>query len=205
MNAKTSVNPTVFLIDDDLQILKALRCLLESVGLNVECFESPTSFLENYDASRCGCIITDIRMPIMGGIQLFKQLNLRKNKLPVIMLTGYGDIPMAVHAMKNGVMDFISKPFNNQYLLEQVQKAIAHNIQQCLEEPFENYTSRFADLSKREREVLKLVATGKQNKQIAQELFISNSTVEFHRARVMKKMGARNLAQLIQIYLSLQE
>src|SRR5438552_9219231 len=171
--------PTVFIIDDDPNLLKALRWLLESVELNVECFESPTNFLENYVPSQCGCIIADIRMPIMSGIQLFEQLNLRKNKLPFIILTGYGDISMAVNAMKIGVMDFISKPFNNQYLLEQIQKLIAHNIKQCFSEPSENYNHRFANLSKRERQVMKLVASGKLNKQIAQELFISNSTVEF--------------------------
>lgn len=201
----TIIKPTTFIIDDEPDILKALRWLLESVGINVECFESSISFLENYDPSRCGCIITDLRMPIMGGIQMFEQLILRKNRLPVIILTGHGDIPMAVKAMKIGAMDFISKPFNDQYLLEQVQKSIVRSVNQCLSDPFENYARRFADLSKRELQVMKLVVAGKLNKQIAQELCISNSTVEFHRARTMKKMGAKNLAQLIKIYLSLQD
>lgn len=203
MNTKNTNKPTVFIIDDDPVILKALRWLLESVELNVECFESSICFLENYDPSRCGCIITDVRMPIMGGIQMFEQLNLRKNKLPVIVLTGHGDIRMAVNAMKIGVMDFISKPVSDQYLLEQVQKSIASNINQRLSET-ENYDHRFASLSKRERQIIKLIATGKLNKQIAKELFISNSTVEFHRSRIMKKMGAKNLAQLMKIYLNLE-
>jgi two-component system, LuxR family, response regulator FixJ len=175
------------------------------VGLNVECFESSVSFLENYDPSRCGCIVTDVRMPIMGGIQMFEQLNLRKNRLPVIILTGHADVPMAVNAMKIGAIDFISKPFNDQYLLEQIQKSITLNVNQCFSEPFEDYANRFASLSKRERQVMKLVTAGKLNKQIAQELFISNSTVEFHRARIMKKIGAKNFAQLMKIYLRSQD
>lgn len=202
-NIKITPKPTVFIIDDDVDTLKALLWLLESVGLNVECFKSSISFLETYDASRCGCIITDVRMPLMGGIQLVEQLNLRKNRLPIIVLTGYGDIPMAVNAMKIGAVDFISKPFNDQYLLEQVQKSIDYNVNQCHLDPFENNAKRFAGLSKRERQVMKLVTAGKLNKQIAQELYISNSTVEFHRAKMMKKMGAKNLAQLIKISLNL--
>ena len=202
MKTKTP-KPTVFIIDDDPHILNALQCLVESVELNVECFESSVSFLESYDPLRHGCIVADVRMPILGGIQLLEQLNLRKNKLPVIILTGYADIPMAVNAMKIGAIDFISKPFNNQYLLDQIQKSIATNVNQYTSEPLENQANRFADLSKRERQVMALVASGKTNKQIAQELFICNSTVEFHRSRIMKKMGAKNFAHLIQIYLSL--
>jgi two-component system, LuxR family, response regulator FixJ len=201
----TTPKPTVFVIDDDPNILEALQWLLESVELNVESFESSIRFLENYNPNSYGCIVADVRMPIMGGIQLLEQLNSRKNRLPVIILTAYADIPMAVNAMKIGAMDFISKPFNNQHLLEQIQKSIASNVNQYSSESLENYANRFADLSKRERQVMKLVAIGKLNKQIAQELFISNSTVEFHRSKIMKKMGAKNLAELIKIYLSLQE
>jgi FixJ family two-component response regulator len=196
-----TIKPTVFIIDDNLDALKSLRWLVESVGLNVECFESPISFLEIYDPSRCGCIVTDVRMPIMGGIQMFEQLNLLKNKLPVIILTGHADVPMAVNAMKIGAMDFISKPFNDQYLLEQIQKSIALNVNQRLTDQFENYANRFANLTKREQQVLILVIAGKLNKQIADELCIANSTVEFHRSRIMKKIGVKNLAELIKIYL----
>lgn len=206
MNMSTEINtlkPTVFIIDDDAEVHKALRWLLESVELNVESFASGMLFLEKFDLAWSGCIITDVRMPIMGGIQMFEQLNLLKNRLPVIVLTGYGDIQMAVNAMKIGVMDFILKPFNDQYLLEQVQKYISINTNQCSLEPFGNYPKRFTSLSKREQQVIKLVVTGKLNKQIAEELCISNSTVEFHRARIMKKMAAKNLAQLIKIYLNL--
>lgn len=196
---------TVFVIDDDFTILHALQCLFESVDLNVECFESSLSFLERYNSNSYGCILADVRMPIMGGIQLLEELNLRKNKMPVIILTGHADIPMAVNAMKIGASDFISKPFNNQHLLEQIQKSIANNLYHGLTSQAEIYVKRFAKLSKRERQVLKLVAIGKLNKQIAHELFICNSTVEFHRSKIMKKMGAKNLAELIKIYLSLEE
>ena len=192
----------MFVIDDDSHILHALQSLLESVELNVECYDSSISFLKSYDPSRCGCIVADVRMPIMGGIQLLEQLNLRKNKLPIIILSGHADIPMAVNAMKMGAIDFISKPFNNQHLIEKIQKSIADNINQRFSEPLENYANRFANLTKREWQIMKLVAIGKFNKQIAQELFISISTVEFHRSRLMKKMGAKNLAHLINIYLA---
>lgn len=201
---KITPKSTVFVIDDDANILHVLQCLLESVGLNVECFDSSISFLKSYNPKSYGCIVADVRMPIMGGIQLLEQLNLCKNKLPVIILTGHADIPMAVNAMKIGATDFISKPFNNQHLIEQIQKSIVSNRNQ-LSAPSENYTKRLADLSKRERQVMKLVAIGKLNKQIAQELFISNSTVEFHRSKMMKKMGAKNLAELVKIYLTLPE
>lgn len=202
---KNTPNPTVFVIDDDPNILEALRWLLESIELNVQCFESSIRFLENYHPNSYGCIVADVRMPIMGGIQLLKELNSRKNRLPVIILTAYADIPMAVNAMKVGAVDFISKPFNNQHLIEQIQKSIANNLNHALCAPSENYAKCFFNLSKRERQVIKLVVIGKLNKQIAQELFISNSTVEFHRSNVMKKMGAKNLADLVRIYLSLQE
>lgn len=200
---KNILQPTVFIIDDDADIHQALRWLFESVELHVESFASAILFLENFDPTRSGCIITDVRMPIMSGIQMFEQLNLLKNRLPVIVLTGHGDIQMAVNAMKIGVVDFILKPFNDQFLVEQVQKYISLNMHQCSLEPFGNYPNRFISLSKREQQVIKLVVTGKLNKQIAEELCISNSTVEFHRARIMKKMAAKNLAQLIKIYLNL--
>jgi two-component system response regulator FixJ len=197
------MNPTVFIIDDDLETLKSLRWLIESVGLNVECFVSPVTFLENYNDSQCGCIVTDVRMPVMGGIQLFAELNVRKNKLPVIILTGYANVPMAVNAIKSGAMDFISKPFNDQYLLEQIQKSIAISVNAYQSTSVANYADLFACLSKREQQVMQLVTSGKLNKQIAEELFIANSTVEFHRSRIMKKMGAANFAELVKIYVSL--
>jgi two-component system, LuxR family, response regulator FixJ len=183
-------------------MLKALRWLIESVGLRVECFGSSVDFLADYHVDRCGCIVTDIRMPIMGGIQMVTELNSRKNKLPIIFITGHGDVQMAVSAMKIGAIDFISKPFNDQHLLEQIQKSIAFDVnQRRIDVVTDNYTALFALLSNREQQVMKLVNAGKLNKQIAQELFISNSTVEFHRSNIMKKIGAKNLAQLLNMYM----
>lgn len=197
-----NLNPIVYIIDDDSEVLKALRWLLESVKLNVRCFTSATEFLDEYRPDLCGCIVTDVRMPTMSGLQLLEQLNANNNRLPIIFITGHGNIPMAVNAMKNGAVDFISKPFNDQYLLEQIQKSIAISVEQHLVSlKNDSIQKPTVELSKREKEVMALIVAGKLNKQIAQELNISISTVEFHRARIMKKMGARNLVQLIKIYL----
>lgn len=199
-----SPTPTVFIVDDDKEVLRALTWLLESVNLSVECYESAIDFLAEYQPDRCGCIVADVRMPMMSGLQLFEQLKAQNNPLPVIFLTGHGDIPMAVNAIKSGAMDFISKPFNDQTLLDQIQKAIAINLKyhESKKSPT-NFT--LGELSKRENQVLELVVAGKLNKQIADELSISPSTVEFHRARLMKKIGAKNLAQLIKLYLAHKE
>lgn len=192
-------NATVFVIDDDAEVRNALKWLLESVRLNVACFESAVEFLKGYDPMAHGCIVTDVRMPLLSGLNLLGKLNEFNNRMPVIIITGHGDIPMAVKAMKMGAVDFISKPFNDQYLLEKIQLAIASNLTQSDEE---FTTVSFQDLSKREKEIMELIAQGMLNKQIATELSIAISTVEFHRSRLMKKIGAKNLAQLIKIYLN---
>lgn len=202
-NIKDTQKPTVFIIDDDIGIIYALKELVESVKLNSECYQSSLSFLENFNNQRNGCIIADVRMPNMSGIQLVKELKLRKNTLPIILLTAYGDIQSAVYAMKLGTVDFICKPFNNSYLLEQIQKAInSPSHQPNLID--EMHVKRAVDLTKREWEVLNLISKGNLNKQIAEKLFISNSTVEFHRSRIKKKLGAKNIAELIKIYLSIR-
>lgn len=195
----TYSNSTVFVIDDDAEIRNALKWLLESVKLNVECFESAVEFLESYDPHTPGCIVADVRMPLLSGLHLLEKLNASSNRLPVIMITGHGDIPMAVKAMKMGAIDFVSKPFNDQNLLEKIQSAIASNANKT--EGDSATTSSYQSLSKREKEIMALIAQGLLNKQIAQELNISISTVEFHRSRLMKKLGAKNLAQLIKTYL----
>lgn len=203
IDTKDTENPTVFIIDDDIGILHALEELVKSVGLNSECYQSSLSFLENYNNHRNGCILSDMRMPNMGGIQLLKELKLLKNTLPIILLTGYGDIESAVHVMKLGAADFICKPFNNSYLLEQIQKAVNSSTHQ-LNSIEEIHNKRAVDLTKREWEVLNLISKGNLNKQIAAKLFISNSTVEFHRSRIKKKLGAKNIAEIIKIYLSIR-
>jgi two-component system response regulator FixJ len=194
-------NQTIFVIDDDDEVCEALRWLLESVQFNVETYKNAFVFLENYNHKNQGCLIMDVRLPGMSGLELLEQLRQEKCPLPIIVITGHGDIPMAVRAMKLGAKDFILKPFNDQCLLETVQKHISQSINN-------NYLhtvhERINSLSERERQIIKLIIDGKLNKQISHELSISISTVEAHRANIMNKMQAKNLAQLIKIYLQAQ-
>lgn len=194
-------NLTIFIVDDDPQIGNSLRCLFESVDYQVETYQSAQAFLENYPHNKPGCFIIDVRMPVMSGLDLLEQLNLQKNRTPVIIMTGYGNIGMAVRAMKLGVVDFVSKPFNDQCLLEIVQKCIIKPIDDEMDEYIHERIKR---LSQREHQVLDLILAGKLNKEIAYELSISISTVEVHRANVMRKMQAKTLAQLIKFYLKSQ-
>ncbi len=192
-------NRTLIIVDDDTNICDSLRCLFESVHFVVETYTSAHSFLEkyNYNHYKQGCIIIDVRMPIMSGLELLEHLKLNKNRLPIIMITGYGDIPMAIRAMKLGARDFILKPFNEQCLLEAVQCQTSRSANT---NTIEHITDRVNCLSDRERQVIDLISAGKLNKEIAYELSISISTVEVHRANIMRKMQAKNLAQLIKLY-----
>jgi two-component system response regulator FixJ len=196
-----SNNRTIFIIDDDAEICSALRWLFESVGFEVKTYTSAHAFLNHYDREKQGCIIVDVRMPVMSGLELLEHLNLQKNHLPVIIITGYGDIAMAVRAMKLGAIDFVLKPFNEQCLLEIVQKLPIRPINT---NTIEQVTARMSRLSERERQVVDLILAGKLNKEIAFELSISISTVEAHRANIMRKMQAKNLAQLIKLCLQSQ-
>lgn len=195
MTKAAALKPCVYVIDDDPEVRRALRWLFESVFLPVETFESAYDFLKDYDVNRRGCLVVDVRLPGMSGLEFLEQLKIKKNKMPVIMITGHGDIPMAVKAMKNGAKDFISKPFNDQYLLDQIHKLMTMDE----EDHNKNNLEQFNKLTKRENEVMQLVVEGKLNKQIAVELGISKSTVELHRSRVMRKMKVKTLAQLIKI------
>lgn len=195
--------PTIFVIDDDSEVCKALKWLFESVRLRVETFHSPLQFLETFNPAKLGCIIIDIRMPEMSGLELVHELNNRKNQMPIIIITGHGDIPMAVKALKMGVSDFLTKPFDDQYLLDQIHFLIKQRI---THHPIINKLDtqkRLDSLSKREREVLELVVNGRMNKQISTELNIATSTVELHRSKVMKKMNAKTLGELIKMYFCL--
>jgi len=192
--------PTVFVIDDDQALCQSLRWLLESVGLQVETYNSGTSFLEKYDAERRGCLLIDIRMPGMSGLELQEQLISRHNLIPIIFITGHGDVPMAVRAMKAGAVDFITKPFNDQLLLELIQKAIAQDLNRPDIHQQRQYAERMGQLTTRELEIMKLVVNGKLNKVIAHELGISIKTVELHRAHVMQKMQVKSLAELVKIH-----
>ena len=190
--------PTVFVVDDDEAVRGGLRRLVEAVGLNVETYGSAQQFLDSYHPEQHGCLVLDIRMPGMGGLDLQAQLAKRGVQLPVIILTGHADVPMAVRALKAGAMDFIEKPFNSQALLDRIQQAIKQDAEarrQSVEES--RIAQRLARLTSREKEVMQMMVVGKANKVIAIDLGISERTVEFHRANIMKKMQSRTLAELI--------
>jgi two-component system, LuxR family, response regulator FixJ len=195
---------TVFVIDDDDAVRNSLRLLLKSVGLPVQICSSAQQFLPSYDPCQPGCLILDIRMPGMSGLELQQQLNMRGAIIPVVFITGHGDIPMAVKAMQHGAFDFLQKPFRDQDLIDRVQRALeldSANRAQLKET--DRLRSRLQSLTPREREVLELVTVGKANKVMAHELGVSQRTVEIHRARVMEKMATHSLAQLVRMMLTL--
>lgn len=196
-----SNDPTVFIVDDDEAVCQALSWLLKSTNMHAEIFSNAQDFLSSYTSNRKGCLLIDVRMPGMNGLELQEKLNALHNMLPVIILTGHGDIPMAVRAMRAGAFDFITKPFNNQVLLEQVQRAIMQNANSHLKVMPHDIAQRIQRLTPREREVMELVVDGKLNKEIAHLLKISISTVELHRANVMQKMQAKTIAELVKLYI----
>lgn len=202
MQSISDENPTIFIVDDDPSIRFAMQALMESVNLRHEIFGSADEFLEQAAEPRPGCLVLDIRMPGLGGLELQEELIKRGNELPIIFITGHGDVPMAVEAMQKGAIDFIQKPFRDQDLLDRIAEALKtdkerrENHQQHSE-----VAERVSRLTKREREVFDLVVTGKPNKVIAYELGVSQRTVEIHRARVMEKMQARSLADLVKLHL----
>ncbi len=197
-------NAVVMVVDDDAGVRNAMRILLKSVGLESMLFASAPEFLDGYQPTQPGCLVLDIRMPGMSGLELQQQLNLRGAVIPVIFMTGHGDIPMAVEAMQHGAFDFLQKPFRDQDLLDRIQKAIAKDaeLRASLGE-HERIRSHLESLTPREREVLDLMTLGKQNKSIAQDLGVSPRTVEIHRARVMEKMNAHSVAELVRMMLDM--
>jgi FixJ family two-component response regulator len=193
--------PTVFVIDDEPAIRDSLAMLLRSVGLASRTFPSAPAFLEAFDGGIHGCAIADVRMPGMSGLELQEALRARGARLPVIIITGHGDIAMAVRAMKAGAADFIEKPFNEQVLLDAVHRALAQ-VRADAPAPGANRSeieTRVATLTPREREVMLLIAEGRPNKVVATRLGLSTRTVEVHRAKVMEKMSARSLAELVRM------
>ena len=189
----------IYIVDDDEALRDSVVWLLESSGYTVLAYESAEVFLGHFDAGMTGCLVLDVRMPGMSGLELFEELCRRHCTLPVIFITGHGDVPMAVSAVKKGAVDFIEKPFSERDMLgliEQCLRAEQESRQQRLIEA--ETARRLEHLTQREREVLDLIIAGKLNKQIADVLGISIKTVEVHRARVMEKMGANSLAELVQ-------
>jgi two-component system, LuxR family, response regulator FixJ len=189
--------PTIFVVDDDQSVRDSLRWLLESIRYKVETYVSAAEFLKYYDPNQPGCLILDVRMPEVSGLQLQEILAARRVQLPVIMITGHGDVSMAVRAMKAGALDFIEKPFNDDQFLECIQRGLQANVRQRRQDA-EQHTiqMRLASLTARERDVLARVVAGKPNKLTAAELGISIKTVEVHRARVMEKMAVSSVATL---------
>jgi two-component system response regulator FixJ len=191
---------TVFVVDDDDAVRTSLRLLLKSVGLPVETFGSAHEFLELFDADRAGCLVLDIRMPGMSGLELQQRLNEMHAIVPIVFITGHGDVPMAVEAMQYGAVDFIQKPFRDQDLIDRINQALEkdRDNRAGLKER-DAIRRRIQQLTPREREVLELVTRGKANKVIAADLNVSQRTVEIHRARAMEKMGASSLAHLVRM------
>jgi two-component system, LuxR family, response regulator FixJ len=191
---------TVFVVDDDDAVRTSLRLLLRSVGLPVETFASAQEFFDAFDPDRPGCLVRDIRMPGMSGLELQQRLLEIHAMAPIVFITGHGDVPMAVEAMQHGAVDFIPKPFRDQDLLDRINVALEKDRgnRAGLKER-DAIRGRMQQLTPREREVLDLVTKGKANKVIAGDLDVSQRTVEIHRARVMEKMGASSLAHLVRM------
>jgi FixJ family two-component response regulator len=196
---------TVYIVDDDPAVRDGMRLLLRSVGLPVEAFASADEFLERYDRKLAGCLVLDIRMPGLGGLELQERLRALGSSMPIIFITGHADVPMAVEAMQKGAFDFIEKPVRDQDLLERISGALDVDRQhRSREASLSEIEARLARLTKREREVMALVIAGKPNKIIAWELGTSQRTIEIHRSRVMNKMQARSLAELVRMGLQLE-
>jgi two-component system response regulator FixJ len=194
----TNDTPLVYLVDDDPAVRDSLSLLLRSVGLGSAVFPSALAFLEAYDPDRHACLVADIRMPGLSGLELQQRLNERGAKIPIIFITGHGDVPMAVNAMKSGAMDFIQKPFRDQELLDRINTALQQDREQRIRLLEENaIKQRLAALTPRETEVMWRVVRGQANKVIALDLGVSQRTVELHRARVMRKLKMRSLAELV--------
>ncbi len=198
-----SMEPIVFVVDDDQAIRRSLKWLIESVGLQVETYASADEFMRSYYPGRAGCLLLDVRMPGMSGLELQEHFARNDIHIPIIIITGHGDVPMAVRAMKAGAIDFIDKPFNDELLLESIRNALAIDQQQReFQSRRAEIATRLAHLTPREHEVMEMVTEGRSNKEIAMDLGVSAKTVEVHRARVMEKMEAGSLAELVRMVMA---
>lgn len=206
----SAASPIVYVVDDDEAVRSSLAWMLEAAGLTVRSFATPQAFLQTVDeeanASPVGCALIDLRLPGISGLELQAALRDRAIELPIIMITGHGDVPAAVRAMKAGAIDFIEKPFDDQYLLDQIHSALRACESQRRPGPNASELRRRLDrLSPRERQVMDLVVDGWLNKQIASELGLSHKTVEVHRAHVMHKMEAVSFAELVRMAVALEQ
>src|SRR6202162_3518965 len=201
-----SIAPAVYVVDDDDGMRRALDALLSTIGYKTAVFSRPSEFLANFKPDSAGCLVLDIRMPDMSGLELQQHLNRLGSMLPVIFITGHGDVPMAVQAMRDVAFEFIQKPIRDQDLLDRINHALKQDVEN------RNTVARRAEvlhrlesLTPRERQVMDLVVDGAANKVIAIDLDLSERTVEIHRAKVMEKMGARSVAHLVKLHLTLPD
>ncbi len=201
----TQHETTAFVVDDDAAVRASLELLLRSIGLRSETYSSASEFLEAYDAARPGCLVLDVRMPGMSGLELQEKLDELHSILPIIFLTAHGDVKMAVKAVKTGAVDFLEKPFRDQDLIDKIQHAIdddASTRKKLADR--QKILALIESLTPREREVMDMVVAGKANKVIAIDLGLSQRTVEIHRGRVMRKMQADSVSQLVQMTIRAQ-
>jgi len=200
------VKPQVFIVDDDQGVREAIKILMRSIGVGSETFPSADDFLKAHSPDMSGCIVLDVRMPGMSGLELQEQLVSLGSTLPIIFVSAHGDVPMAVEAVKAGALDFVQKPFRDQELIDKIQVAFTENarVREKLRDR-SRITERIASLTPREHEVMEMVVEGKANKVIAIDLGLSQRTVEIHRARVMKKMEADSVSQLVQFVIRARE
>lgn len=197
---------TVFIVDDDEAVRGSLKLLLKSLGMPAQTYASGQEFLAGFDPQRSGCLVLDIRMPGMSGLELQAELNARGALLPIIFITGHGDVPMAVEVLQHGAMDFLQKPFRDQDLIDRINKALHKDrTGRELLGNRERIRACIAELTPREQQVLQLVIAGKANKIIAADLGLSQRTVEIHRAHVMEKMGANSLAHLVRMVVDVEK
>jgi RNA polymerase sigma factor (sigma-70 family) len=191
---------TVFLVDDEVSVLRAISRLLRSAGLNVETFRSAREFLQRYDPNAAGCLVLDIAMPGLNGLELERALNFKGIELPIIFLTGHGDITMSVQAMKRGALDFLTKPVNDEDLVTAIRAGLERDrTNREARAELAEIQQRVSTLTPRERQVLVEVISGKLNKQVAADLGVGEKTIKVHRARAIKKMKVQSLADLVRV------
>lgn len=197
--------PVVFIVDDDEAVRDSLRLLFKSVGLVSKTYHSATDFLEAFDPEQPGCLVLDVRMPGLSGLDLQRELTEKHAILPIIFISGHGDIPMAVKAMRDGAVDFIQKPFRDQELIDRIHEALKLDAENRVQiEQYDAIRLNFEKLTAREREVLDSVIKGKANKVIAADINVSQRTVEVHRANGMEKMQAKSVAHLVRMMMTLE-
>ena len=194
----------VYLVEDDADTQEAIRTLCKSVGLPLEVYSNAQSFLEAFQPDKPGCLVLDVRMPGgMSGLDLQRHLREKQLDIPVILITGFADVPMAVRAIKTGAIDIIEKPFNDQLLLDRIHEALEESKRrQDYKQEFAEVSKRIEDLTRREKEVLDMVVTGRANKRIAEEMKISPKTLDIHRSKVLQKMKAESVADLVRMVLT---